>query len=126
MNGRTEFVLDPNAVIALLQGKQAVNAIVATGRSLSLSVLTAIEFLAWPDLTDDHRAKFDRLLTYARVLGLPNISDPAYTVAIDIRRSKLLKLPDALIAAKTLAMGATLITRDAGFRRIAGLRLVSY
>jgi predicted nucleic acid-binding protein len=52
------------------------------------------------------------------VLGLmPQVRD----TAVRLRRSYRLKLPDAIVAATALALGAELVTNDDQFKRIADL-----
>ena len=45
---------------------------------------------------------------------------------IQIRRSKALKLPDAIIAATAIVLGSPLVSNDRAFRNIAGLEVESF
>ena len=45
---------------------------------------------------------------------------------IRIRKNKLLKLPDAIIAAQTRMIGACLVTSDPAFKKVEGLEVFNY
>lgn len=44
----------------------------------------------------------------------------------DSRRAKVLKLPDAIIAATAMALGATLLSNDSAFARVEGLDVETF
>jgi predicted nucleic acid-binding protein len=45
---------------------------------------------------------------------------------ISIRKNFRIKLPDAIIAGSAINRNAILVTRDAGFLKIASLQVLSY
>jgi predicted nucleic acid-binding protein len=77
-----------------------------------ISVITEMELLAFPQLTDEAEEKIRIFLSGAEIIPLTGaIKDEA----IRIRRfaSPHLKLPDAIIAATTVILEAVLVTNDA-------------
>ena len=115
MNGRSEKVLlDTNAVIDLLKGipgfeeffdKHLVN------KLLAVSQITRMELLAFPGLKKSEEKSIRKFLDSIRVILLDeNVEEEA----ILIRRSKKLKLPDAIIVATAKAYSCGLATRDDG------------
>jgi predicted nucleic acid-binding protein len=113
MSGRTKFVLDTNAVIAVIKG-QALSAerIEDLRHSKNcVSVITRIELFAYPNLTEGEAEKIRCFLKKCRVVPLKRSVE---LLAIKIRRDSnpRLKLPDSIIAATALILNATLLTND--------------
>ncbi len=51
MSGKNSYLLDTNAVIALLQGNEKLLEILKPARWIGISVISQIEFLVFPDMT---------------------------------------------------------------------------
>lgn len=111
------IVLDTNAVIEFLAGRLAKE---FPDAPVAISFVTEIELLSWPKITPDDEAAVRRFLGRCLVQG---ISDPIKQTAIAVRRAHALRLPDALVAATALDLGAELATRDAAFGKVTGLAL---
>jgi predicted nucleic acid-binding protein len=79
------------------------------------SVITRIELLSFPALTEADEITVRALLSAMRVLPL---SEPVEAEAIRIRRTRKVKLPDALILGTARAHGLKLLTLD---RHLSGL-----
>lgn len=109
MNGK--FLFDTNSVVYYLQGRSPwvkfIDDTAMTGRFAS--VITRMELLAYPDITTDEEDGICRFLSDLVVVPL---DDAIETMTITMRRNTRLKLPDAIIAATAVILGATLITGD--------------
>jgi len=86
------------------------------GESRFISIITKLELLKFPDITPDEEK---RILAF-----LPDIIVLPITVAIEretieISRKTKLKLPDAIIAATAIAIGAEVVTTDPHFLNCA-------
>ncbi|NUQ41518.1 MAG: type II toxin-antitoxin system VapC family toxin [Calditrichaceae bacterium] len=75
---------------------------------LYCSFITYIELLGFPELTEEEKEKIQRLLALFEKTG---ISDSVEEKAIQIRASKRIKIPDAIVAASALHTNSILVTR---------------
>jgi tRNA(fMet)-specific endonuclease VapC len=125
MNGN-RLLLDTNAIAALLQGNLSLVELLKTADWIGISVISEIEFLANPDLNENDIVLFENFVSRIEVIDLRHI-DIAYLESIlDVRKKSKIKLPDAIIAATTLINKAKLITSDAGFRKVARLKIIEF
>jgi predicted nucleic acid-binding protein len=108
-------VLDTNAVLYLLGGKLFEP--LSTGQYF-ISVISEIELLSYPLLDENAHSKIDDFLSEITIIGL---TEPVKKVAIQMRRDYQLKLPDAIVAATALSLGATLVTNDAKLLRLPSI-----
>jgi hypothetical protein len=115
-----KYLLDTNFILGLLKSQPVVLEEVAL-RNLSIgtcaySAITRIELLGFPDISRDEesliRQKLERL-TY-----LP-LSRAIEDVAISLRQTRKIKLPDAMIAATALCAGIELLTLDKHLQSVA-------
>ena len=119
MNG-IKFLLDTNFILGLLKATPEVLATV-TGRDLlasscGYSAVTRMELLGYPSITNDEEFLIaDRL---SKFTYLP-ISSEVENLAIALRRTRKLKLPDALIAATAIHHGLELLTLDLALQTVA-------
>lgn len=89
--------------------------------SFNISIITKIEFLGWKGHTPEGFEKSREFISFAHVIPL---TDDIAELAIDLRRRKSIKLPDAVIAATALRYNYTLVTRNVrDFKGIEGLRI---
>jgi predicted nucleic acid-binding protein len=112
-------VFDTNAMIAVSQGMLIVDPLQVR---VAVSVVTRIELLSWPALSVSGRAELRRMLSSVDVI---EISQQIEDLAIDVRVTHRLKLPDAIIAATALGLSAPLVTNDQLFGRVPGLVIES-
>jgi predicted nucleic acid-binding protein len=111
VNGKT-LLLDTNAVIKLLDDEENSRFLdnVFPDNVRSVSVITQIELLGYPDITEEA----DELIrSFLDDVPIISINIEIVETAIQIRRNKLgIKLPDAVIAATAIVLNAVLITND--------------
>ncbi len=87
-----------------------------------LSVITEIELLSWRTRTETELI-IKEFISDSVILEL---SEDVVYRCIDIRRNKLLKIPDAIIAATALCHNMILITNnEKDFRNIQELRILN-
>ena len=79
---------------------------------INVSIITCIEFLSWPKLTEAGLSLAEALLNQ---YNTEDIGKAVRDKAAFIKRTFGLKLPDAVIAATALHLKAPLITREKGF-----------
>ena len=114
MNGK-RYILDTNAVIQLLAGNPSLIKMVEDSDFLAISVISKLEFLSYPDLTEDEKNAFSELLEDLTVFDLTASDDALMQEAVAMRIDGGLKLPDAVIAATALVNHCEVITNDAHF-----------
>jgi predicted nucleic acid-binding protein len=108
---KPKFVLDSNVIIDFVKGKLGVGPSInlPNGGTLYISVISRIEALAYQKLSSAEEAQIRRLLKILKVVPL---SKKVETFTILIRANTKRKLPDSIIAATAVSLGATLISRD--------------
>jgi len=115
-----KYLLDTNFILGLLKATPEVLAIV-TERDLlasncAYSAVTRMELLGYPNITsDEERLISDRLSKFTYL----SISSEVEDLAIALRRTRKLKLPDALIAATAIHYSLELLTLDQALLAIA-------
>jgi predicted nucleic acid-binding protein len=82
------------------------------GHERFVSVITRMELLGYPAITDDEEKRINDFLSKITVVPLDGVIE---TVAIQIRRKTSLKLPDAIIAATAVVLGAQVVSTDGHF-----------
>jgi len=125
MNG-SRFLLDTNAVVALLAGQGSIDGVLSNAEWVGISVITKVEFLVFPQLDEHDRYLFDEFAKCVDVVGIESKSDDLIEKTIFLRRTYKIKVPDAIIGATALEMGATLLTLDNGFRKVKELLVESW
>lgn len=94
-----------------------------TNDKLFCSFITHIELLGFPDLTGEEKDKIRKLLTLFEKTGMNDIIEQK---AIQIRSTKRIKIPDAIIAASALYTSSVLVTRNTkDFKNIEGLTVLN-
>lgn len=122
-------LLDTNAYTAFMLGEAEVVDVVAHAASLYLNSIVLGELLggfAAGTREAQHRAELSRFLDSPRVEILPVTGETADSYALIYaglrRRGQPIPSNDLWIAASALEHGAALLTRDAHFSQIDGLR----
>ena len=125
MNGK-RYLLDTNAVIQLLAGNPSLIKMVEDSDFLAISVISKLEFLSYPDLTEDEKNAFSELLEGLTVFDLMASDSALIQEAVAMRIDGGLKLPDAAIAATALVNGCEIITNDAHFAHQKRVQVRTY
>lgn len=108
-----KYLLDTNFILGILKSNPLVLAELSSRRLLagecSYSAITRMELLGFHSITREEALLIRQKLEHLTYLPLTrDIED----VVIDLRQSRKIKLPDAIIAATALCSGAELLTLD--------------
>ncbi|MDA0265549.1 MAG: type II toxin-antitoxin system VapC family toxin [Cyanobacteria bacterium] len=120
------YVLDTNAIVALLQGNLAVAQLLQGAEWIGISVISQIEFLVFSGLTAGDKALFQQFLERVEVINLASDNTALIDTIIALRQQHRIKLPDAIIGAITLHNSASLITTDQAFAKITDLAATTW
>jgi predicted nucleic acid-binding protein len=91
------------------------------GNQIFISAVTEIELLSYQGLDDESILAIKEFFTDCSIVEIiPKIKD----LTIDLKRTKKVKLPDAIIAATAQFLKVELITFDKGFANIPNLDLI--
>jgi len=114
-----EYLLDTNFILGMLKNSPEVSEILASKQlnasQCAYSAVTRMELLGFPGITFDEDALIRSRLD---LFGYLPIDLAVEDRAIQLRRSRQVKLPDALIAATALCHGLQLLTLDAGLQSV--------
>jgi predicted nucleic acid-binding protein len=121
MNG-SEFVFDTNVFLYLQSGRQDLVSIFNES-SVFISVITELELLSYKGLDKHSESELTQALKSCFIVDLEL---PIRKLAIELRKSYSLKLPDALIASTAMHLQLPLISADRDFERIDNLMLYLY
>lgn len=102
MSGK--YLLDTNAIIYAISRRLKLPLNI-----YAVSVITKLELLSWPSLTEKDERQLKAVLDKILVIELDvSIQD----AAIKIRKTTSLKLPDSIISATAITGGFVLVTDD--------------
>jgi len=117
-----DILLDTNGFIYFFEGRARIAEYVLLAETIYYSVITEIELLSAPHLTDENIATIQSFLARCQRVDLtPDVVERT----ILIRRAGRIKTPDAVIAASSLVLDVPLLTADEHFRRVDGLRVIT-
>ena len=125
MSGK-RYLLDTNAVIALLQSDLNLLQLLNNAEWIGISVISQIEFLAFSGLTEADIKLFQQFLQRVEVINLSSQNKLAIAQIIFIRQQYRLKLPDAIITTAAIQNSARLITRDVQLNRVTELTILDW
>lgn len=106
------YLLDTNAVIALLRGHTQLLQEVQAAGWVGVSVITRLELLSFSQLGPQDRDTILAFLHRVAVIGLDPKADGYLDRITAIRAATGVKLPDAIIAATAVEHDASLVTAD--------------
>lgn len=111
------FVLDTNVVLYHLGNRLAED---LPDGPLCISIITEMELLSFPGLSENEEREIQRLLKSINVIEL---SEAIKNEAIQLRKTFKVKLPDAIIMATAKSLSAPLITNDLALAKIKGIEV---
>ncbi len=120
------YLLDTNAIVALLQGDSELVTLLNNAQWIGISVISQIEFLAFSGLTISDQQLFTQFLQRVEVVGLDSNQTQIIEQTIQLRLKYRLKLPDAIIAATALEKQASLITADKELTKVSELTVIGW
>ena len=110
MSGR--FFLDTNAIIELLKGNAEILKIIETADFIACSVISDLEYRSFPGLLETDARLIYEFLSRISVLDITHDDIELREKIAVIRRSKKIKLPDAIILASAKLNNCQLVTAD--------------
>ncbi len=120
------YLLDTNAIVQLLAGNSEVADIVRKAFEVSTSIVCELEFLSFPRLSAHDAELFRAFSSRVPTYQVP-ANDSEFTDAVvRLRRTRTLKMPDAIIAATAMVHNSVLVSADAHFSAIEGLFVQSF
>jgi len=123
MSGKRRFVLDTNAVVSLLGGNLELAVKLEAAEYVGISIITCLEFLAFDGLSDADRKSFERFAARVEIVPLTYDDKKLLTISLNLRNTKSLKLPDAIIGATAISRNSLLVTNDGHFSGIPSLAI---
>ena len=120
------YLLDTNAIIALLKGDSNLIEMLRDAEWIGISVISHIEFLAFSGLTEADKQLFQQFLQRVEQIDLSSQNKLLIEQIISLRQQYRLKLPDAIIAAMARTKSAKLVTRDVQLNKITDLTIVDW
>ncbi len=124
MNGR--LLLDTNVIIGYLLAKEALLGFLKAhaDAELFVSVISKLELLSFHGLSNEDEDVFQSFLSNVTLIPL---NEEVQSAAIAFRRVTRRKLPDAIVAASAIQVGAILATcdRELAASRFPGFKTVN-
>ena len=120
------FLLDTNAIVALLQGRPSLVQMLAKATWIGISVISQLEFLAFRNLSAADQSYFSDFLKEIEVVGLSDQHPDLLELIVQIRAQTHLKLPDAIIAGTAQHADAVLVTADAHLHNVPGINIAVF
>jgi predicted nucleic acid-binding protein len=106
----------------LLNGDETL-ALFLQGQEICISIITEIELLSFPKITDSEREKLILFISLIQVLPL---NEQVKNHAIEIRKSSPLKIPDSIIAGTSMAFQIPVLSADKQLKTVKEIQLVFY
>jgi predicted nucleic acid-binding protein len=116
------YLLDTNAIVCLLRGDEALHQRLQSAEWVGISILSQIEFLAFPNLSENDGRIFQEFSAAVDVVGLDRAERALIDRIVSLRIQYRLRLPDAIIAATAIERGAILITDDRQLRKLSAVK----
>lgn len=120
MNGN-RILLDTNAVITLINEDEKILPLVSQAEFVAISIVTALEFLSFPHLSQKDKNLFEDFCTEVALIDIAFANTSLVREITSLRQNNKIKLPDAVVAASAIIYNCVLITKDEAFKRIINL-----
>jgi predicted nucleic acid-binding protein len=111
-------LVDTNVFIYTLEGKFNLSNLQAD--SLSVSIISYIELVGKKDITTDEILQVKQLLKGVQLI---RIDQSIENMTVDIKQHRIVKVPDAIIAATAIEYNLTLVTADVKLAKVDGLKV---
>jgi predicted nucleic acid-binding protein len=122
----SRYLLDTNAIVALLQGNSKLLQLLQNADWIGISIISQIEFLAFSGLSPSDIQVFQQFLQRIEVVSLMAGDTVLIQQIIQLRQQYRLKLPDAIVAATALQSNAKLVTADQEFAKVSTLTVINW
>lgn len=116
------FLIDTNIVLYVLNGNEEL-ATFLNGEELWISVITEMELLSYPAISE---SEIKKLKAFLSQISVKQLDEQVKNKAIEIRRTHRIKLPDSIIIATALIHEIPLVTADKQLRNIEDIQLILY
>jgi tRNA(fMet)-specific endonuclease VapC len=126
MSGNRRYLLDTNAIIALLAGQSTVLELTHQAEWIGISIISQLEFLAFEGLTKADENLFEQFKQRVDVIELSNRHPQLIEWIIEFRKQYRLKLPDAIIVASTVLTSSVLVTADQALQKVKEITIQSF
>lgn len=113
------YLLDTNALVALLQGNQELLALTQSAEWLGVSVINILEFSGFQGLSAQDRELLSQFVSRVTVVDLVYDNRVLMACISTLRQTKALKLPDAIVMASAALHQAIVLTNDAQLLKLA-------
>jgi len=110
------LILDTNVVLYKIKGLLDEE---LPEEGVGISILTKIELLSYSKIQEPEKGLIELVLDQ---LAVWPVEDRIADAAIQLRRQHNLKIPDAVIAATAISLGVEMISNDAAFLKVGGLK----
>ena len=111
MSGK-RFLLDTNAIIAMLKGNDNINSLLSDAEWIGISIISRLEFLSFSAVSEQDIELFESFMNRISVVDLADSDENLMQTIINLRQISNFKLPDAIIAGSALSNDAQLVTQD--------------
>lgn len=106
------YLLDTNAVVALLQGNADVANRCRSADWLGISIITVLEFNSFAALSEKDAQLFRQFASRVCVVDLAHADHGLIDLITSVRKGRQTKLPDAIVLASAIHHAAELVTND--------------
>jgi len=117
-----DFLLDTNIVLYLLSGEKKI-AEVINHAQWHISFISELELLSFSSITSTEKEAIKKFIGRCRII---DINREIKELAIQVRKSTKLPLPDSIIGATAIYMEMPLFTADKDFKKIKSLPLILF
>ncbi len=125
MNG-TNYLLDTNAIIGIVNDNEKLLALLNKADFVAISIISVIEFLSYPNLSQKDKNVFKKMTLEASVIDLNFENSTLINSISEIRVAYRIKLPDAVLAATAITYNLQFLTNDRGFNQIDSLTIINF
>lgn len=115
-----DYLLDTNAIINILKSDKLIKKFKRSKSCFFFSLITEIELLSYPFITQDEEKNIRDLLTKSCVVS---IDDEIKEETIKLRKKYNLKIPDAIICGTASIKKIKLITDDKILFRVSDIKV---